>query len=358
MISKQILLIHPETQNTKVAVYLGTELIFLKTIYHKSEDLERFDDINDQLVWRKELVWNELKENGIDTETIEVILAVSGLVKPLESGIYEINERMKEDLSTGVMGKHAVNLGGLIAADIAESLGKKAYIADPVVTDEMDELARITGHPLFQRKSIFHALSHKFVARKYAKSVHNQYEDLNLIVAHISSEGISVGAHRKGKVVDVNNVLDGDGPFSITRSGNLPVGDLIRICYSGEYSEEEMLDMVMNKSGYTAYLGTNNINEIDKRIHMGDETANFISKALAYQVSKEIGAMCTVLEGDVDAVLLSGNIFNSERFIKNVTKRVIKIADVMLYPSVNNFESLMMSGLSILNGEAEVLEYR
>jgi len=357
MFAKKILVIHPETHETRVAVYLSTDLIFLKTIIHSDEEIDRFENINDQREWRRDLIWNELKENGIDTDMIEIIMTMSGLVKPLKSGIYEVNEKMKEDLIAGIMGKHTVNLGGLISADIAETLGKKAYIADAVVTDEMEELARVTGHPMFKRKSIFHALSHKFVARKYARSVNRQYEDLNLIVAHIGSEGISVGAHKKGKVVDVNNVLDGDGPFSITRPGTLPVGDLVRACYSGKYSEEEMLDMMTNESGYAAYLGTSNINEIDKRIHAGDETANYISRALAYQVSKEIGAMCTVLEGEVDAVLLSGNIFNSERFINNVTKRVNKIADVMLYPSVNNFESLMMSGLSILNGEAEILEY-
>jgi butyrate kinase len=357
MLARKILVIQPETQDTKVAVYLNTDMIFLKTIKHKEHELEQFKEINDQKEWRRDLIFKEIKENDININLVEVVMAMSGLVKPLKSGVYEVNERMKEDLIEGVMGKHAVNLGGLIAADIANSLGKKAYIVDPVVVDEMDELARVTGHPMFKRKSIFHALSHKFVARKYARSVHKKYEELNLIVTHIGSEGISVGAHREGRVVDVNNVLDGDGPFSINRSGTLPVGDLIRTCYSGKYTKEEMLDLVINESGYAAYLGADNINVIDSRILAGDETAIFISKALAYQVSKEIGAMYTVLEGNVDAILLSGNIFNSERFIKNVTTRVGKIADVMLYPSVNNFEALMMSGLSILNGEAEILKY-
>jgi butyrate kinase len=210
---------------------------------------------------------------------------------------------------------------------------------------------------LFKRKSIFHALNHKFIARKYARSVHKNYEDLNLIVAHIGSEGISVGAHRKGRVIDVNNTFDGDGPFAIARTGSLPVGDLVRLCYSGKYTEEQVIRMITEDGGYAAYLGTCNINEIDKRMLSGDETAIFYSFALAYQVSKEIGAMATVLEGDVNAILLSGYIFNSQRFIQNVTQRVSKIADVLLYPSVNNFEALMMTGLSILNGEAEILEY-
>jgi butyrate kinase len=210
---------------------------------------------------------------------------------------------------------------------------------------------------LFERKSIFHALNHKHVAKKYARSVHRKYDDLNLIVVHIGSEGISIGAHRQGKVVDVNNTFDGDGPFAITRTGTLPAGDLVRLCFSGVYKEEELLKMITEGGGYAAYLGTSNISEIDKRMMSGDETAIFYSSALAYQVAKEIGAMATVLEMNVDAILLSGNIFNSARFIKNVTTRVSKIADVMLYPSVNNFEALMMTGLSIINGDAEIMEY-
>lgn len=357
MVDKKILVIYPETQETKVAVYLGTELIFLKSIKHRPADLARFKEIVDQKNWRKELIWKELKENEINVELIEVVMAMSGLTKPCQSGIYEVNKRMKEDLQTGVMGQHAVNLGGLIGADIADTLGKKCFIVDPVVVDEMDDVARVTGHPLFTRKSIFHALSHKFVARKYARSVHKQYEELNLIVVHIASEGISIGAHKQGCVVDVNNTFDGDGPFAISRTGSLPVGDLVRLCFSGKYTEEDVIRMITEGGGYAGYLGTSSINEIDKRIMSGDETANFYSYALAYQVAKEIGAMASVLECKVDAILLSGNIFNSARFIKNVTDRVGKIADVMLYPSVNNFEALMMTGISILNGEAEILEY-
>lgn len=357
MISKKILIVYPETHETKVAVYLSTELVFLKSIKHEDSDLERFKKVADQKEWRRDLIWKELHENQINTDLIELVMAMSGLFKPVKSGIYEVNEKMKEDLRKGVMGEHAVNLAGLIAADLAETLGKKAYIPDPVVVDEMEEIAKVTGHPLFKRKSIFHALSHKFVARKYANSVHKKYEDLKLIVVHIGSEGISVGAHSNGRVIDVNNTFDGDGPFSVSRTGSLPVGDLIRMCYSGKYTEDEMIEMVTREGGYAAYLGTDNINEIDKRILGGDETALFYSNALAYQVSKEIGAMCTVLQGEVDAILLSGNIFNSARFIKNVSQRVEKIADVTLYPSVNNFEALMMSGMSIMNGEAEILEY-
>ncbi|MCK4678777.1 MAG: butyrate kinase [Bacteroidales bacterium] len=357
MISKKILIIYPETYSTKIAVYLNSELVFLKNIKHTDKDFAGFKEVIDQKEWRRDLIWKQLKENEINVDLIEIVMALSGLIRPLKSGIYEINDRMIEDLRAGIMGKHAINLGGLIAADIADSLGKKAYIADPVIVDEMDEIAKVTGHPLFQKKSIFHALNHKYVARKFARSAHKKYEELNLIILHVGSEGISVGAHKNGKVIDVNNAFDGEGPFSISRTGSLPVGDVIKLCFSGKYTEEELLKLITEEGGYAAYLGTSDINEIDKRMLSGDETAIFYSDALAYQAAKEIGAMCAVLEGEVDALLLSGNIFNSERFIQNITKRVGNIAEINLYPSVNNFEALMMSGLSIMNGEAEVLEY-
>jgi butyrate kinase len=357
MTTKKILVIYPEPLLTRIAVYQNTDLIFLKTLKHKEKDLKGIKNLIDQKKYRKDFILRELEENDINTELIEVVMAMSGLVKPLESGISEVNDRMKEDLRMGVMGKHAVNLGGLMAAEIAESFGKKAYLSDPVVVDELDDVARVTGHPMFKSKSIFHALSHKYVARKYAKSVHKEYEDLNLIVVHVGTEGISIGAHKKGRVVDVNNTFDGDGPFSISRTGSLPVGDLVKLCFSGKYSEEEIMDMITEEGGYAAYLGTSDISKIDSLMIEGDETALFYSYACAYQVSKEVGAMYTVLAGEVDAIILSGNIFNSEYFLKNVSERVGKISDILMYPSINNFEALAMAGLSIIKGEAEILEY-
>ncbi len=190
-------------------------------------------------------------------------MARSGLIKPVPSGVYEVNDAMVNDLKAGVQGVHATNLGGIIAKEIAEELGIKAYMADPVVVDEMDEIAKVTGHPEFKRKSIFHALSHKHFARKYAKSINKPYQELNLIVCHVGTAGISIGAHRKGKVIDVNNSFDGDGPFGIQRSGSLPMGDLVKLCFSGKYKEEEIMEMV-TKKGYAAYWN-NNLDAIDKK---------------------------------------------------------------------------------------------
>ena len=279
------------------------------------------------------------------------------MIKPVKSGIYEINDKMVSDLNETLNDKHPVNLGGLISKSIANDLGIKAYMADPIVVDEFDEVARMSGHPDMPRRSRFHALSHKHFARKYAKSQSKRYEDLNLIVVHVGTKGISIGAHKKGKVVDVNQSLDGDGPFGIARTGSLPTKELIRTCFSGKYTEEEMIDLIVNKGGYAAYLNTSNMDEIDQRLMSGDEKAIFVSYACAYQVSKEIGSMFTVLEGDVDAIILSGYIFNSERFLENVTKRIDKIAPIALYPSKNDFEAIAMNGLRLLKEEIEVQEY-
>ncbi len=357
MQQNKILIIYPEVRKTRIAVYRNNEPVFLKSIAHPEEDLAKFKTIPEQVPYRKKAIVDELIRNDFNLELVSIIMARSGLIKPLKSGIYKVNEKMVEDLNIGIMGVHATNLGGLIAYDIAKDLGINAYMADPVVVDELSDLARITGHPIFERKSIFHALSHKHFARKYAKSINKAYEELNLIVCHIGLGGISIGAHEKGLVVDVNQAFDGGGPFSITRTGTLPVGQLIRFCYSGKYSEEQVMEMVTSKGGYYAYLGTDSISQIDRMISEGNEKALFISRALAYQVSKEIASYYAVLEGDVDAIILSGNIFNSERFLENVKRRVGKLAPMALFPSVNDMEAHAVNAMMVLRGEAEVKEY-
>lgn len=357
MLQKKILIIYPEPRSTRVAIYRNTEPLFLKAIKHPAVELAQFKSIPEQMPYRRDAILSELKRNDFNIELVEIIMARSGLVKPLKSGIYRINEKMVADLKVGIMGVHETNLGGLIAYDIARSIGKQAYMADPVVVDELSDLARITGHPLFVRKSIFHALSHKHFARKFAKSINRNYEDLNLIVCHVGLGGISIGAHAKGLVVDVNQAFDGGGPFSITRSGTLPVGQLINYCFSGKATEAEVLKMVNSQSGYSAYLGTDSISQIDKMIAEGDEKALFISEACAYQVSKEIASHFATLEGNVDAIILTGNIFNSELFLDNVKKRVGKLAPIALYPSINDLEAHAVNALRVLKGEVEVKEY-
>ncbi len=357
MITKCILIIYPETYETRIATYRSGQPAFLKTIKHSEEELARFKIVPGQKDWRKELVMNELKQNEIPLDNIGLVMGRSGMVKPVSQGVYLIDDAMVHDLTVGVMGMHETNLGGLIAYDIAKELGVNAYMVNPVVVDELDDLARVTGHPLFERKSIFHALNHKHVACKYAKSQNKNYDELNLIVCHIGSGGISIGAHKKGRVVDVNQAFDGGGPFSIKRTGTLPVGQLVRFCFSGQYTEEEIMEMITKKGGYVAYLGTDNLNVINKMIAEGDEKARFISSALAYAVSKEIASHYATLEGEIDAIILTGMIFDSERFLENVKRRIGKLAPLALYPSVNDFEALARFGLMILKDEVEVKKY-
>ncbi|MFK5856408.1 MAG: butyrate kinase [Bacteroidota bacterium] len=357
MINKNILIIYPEEAVTKMAVYRNTEPIFLKTIKHSEEDINSFHHFIDQIDFRLNAIAEELDANNINLDNIEVIMGRSGLVKPVEQGIYEIDASMVDDLKEGIMGIHATNLGGLLAHGMAQKLGKKAYMANPVVVDELSDVARITGHPKFTRKSIYHALNHKFVSNQYAKSIHKRYEDLNLIVCHIGTGGISIGAHEKGRVVDVNQAYDGGGPFSISRTGTLPMGQLVEMCFSGDVSKEEIMEMITSKGGYNAYLGTSSISEINKRIADGDEKAIMISHALSYQVSKEIASHYATLSGNVDCIILTGIIFDSEQFLKNVKDRVGGLATIALYPSVNDFCALASFGLMILKGEIEVKKY-
>ena len=358
MLNTKILVIYPEVNKTKMAVYQNGEVTFLKTIRHKTEVLDSFKDINDQLAFRIEAIMSELTDNDIELEAIKVIMARGGLIKPLKSGIYEVNEKMRTDLRTGVMGRHATNLGGLIADEIARRLpSAKAYLGDPVVVDELDDIARVSGHPLIERKSIFHCLNHKYVAREYAKSVARPYSELNLIVAHIGGGGISVGAHKKGRVVDVNQAFDGDGPFAVMRSGSLPVGDLVEICFSGKYTREQVRKMITDEGGLSAYLGTSSLSEIEMLLATNDEKAWFYVDAMAYQVAKEIGAMSTVLEGKVDAILLTGNILNNKKFTDGIIRRIEKIAPITVYPVVNDLDSLAANGMLVLKGQAELIEY-
>ena len=262
MIKRLILAINPGSTSTKFSLFEEEELVFEKTLRHSAGELKNFENITDQFHFRKDLIMNELSERKIDPEKIAAVVGRGGLVKPIESGIYRVNQKMKEDLTTGYLGQHASNLGGLIADDIASSLCcAKAFIVDPVVVDELQPVARISGNPEIERKSIFHALNQKAVSRLYAASINRKYEDLNLIVAHMGG-GISVGAHKKGKVIDVNNALNGDGPFSPERSGGLPSGQLADLCFSGRYTHDQIKLMITGKGGMVAYLGTNNFIDV------------------------------------------------------------------------------------------------
>jgi butyrate kinase len=353
----KILAINPGSTSTKIAVYYNAKPVFLKNILHDPKVLSKYKRISDQHEFRKNIILAELKNSHLDIGDIEVIVGRGGLIHPIESGVYNINERLRHDLLEGVMGEHASNLGGLIAIDIARDLPNcKAFIADPVVVDELQDVARIAGHPRFQRFSIFHALNQKATARAYSRLMNRKYEELNLVIAHLGG-GVSVGAHRKGKVIDVNQALDGEGPFSPERSGTLPAGALIKLCYEGSFTLDEMKRMVTGEGGYVAYLGTNSAYEVELLAQEGDEKASLIQDGMSYQIGKEIAAMCAVLHGDVDAIILTGGISHNPMVVEYIKKMVSFIAPVVIYPGEDEMHALAMNGLMVLKGEIKPKEY-
>ena len=353
----QILAINPGSTSTKFAVYFGTECKLKKTLRHSIDDLSWYDNIIDQFEFRKGLIIDALVDEGFEVDKIKYIIGRGGLTYPLKSGVYLVNNRMLEHARAGIYGQHASNLGPLIADYIALQIpGAHAYIADPVVVDELDEIARFSGHPLFERRSIFHALNQKATARLHAKKIGRNYEDLNLVIAHLGG-GISVGAHRMGRVIDVNNALDGEGPFSPERSGTLPAGQLIDLCFSRKYEKEEIRRMVLGEGGYVAYLGTNDAIDVGKRAGNCDEHARKIQDALAYQVSKAIGEMATVLNGSVDAILLTGGLAHSKYLTQYISSKVAFIGSVYIYPGEDELEALALNALRVATGEVEPLEY-
>lgn len=354
----RIIAINPGSTSTKIAVYENETPVLIKNITHSAEDLTPFEKITDQFEYRKNIIYKVLQDAEIRLDLVRAIVGRGGLVKPIESGVYLVNEKMKQDLINSPLGaEHASNLGGLIAADLAKLIpNSKAYIANPVVVDELDDIARYSGHPLLPRMSIFHALNQKAVARQHAKSLMQKYEDMNLIVVHLGG-GITVGAHKKGRVVDVNQGLDGDGPFSPERTGTLPVGALIRLCFSGKYTEAEMLKMNKGAGGLVAYLGTNSAYEVEQRAQNGDLEAKNIFAAMAYQVAKEIGAMFAVLNGEVDGILITGGVAHSKWFVNQISQRVYKMAPIHIYPGEDEMRALAFNGLRIIRGETIAKEY-
>ena len=357
MAKRLILAINPGSTSTKFSLFEEAKMIFEKNLRHTTEELASFEKITDQFHFRKDLIMNELAERKIDLTAITAVVGRGGLVKPIESGVYVVNKKMKDDLIAGVSGQHASNLGGLIADEISTLLDRAtAYIVDPVVVDELQSLARISGHPAIERKSIFHALNQKAVARVYAASIGRKYEDLNLVIAHMGG-GVSVGAHKRGKVIDVNNALNGDGPFSPERSGGLPSGQLVDLCFSGKYSHCEVKSMLTGKGGMVAYLGTNSFIDVCKMAEDGDKKAILIKEASAYQVGKEIGALATVFYGKVDAIILTGGMAYQEDYIKKIKSMVDFIAEVVIYPGEDEMKALAFNGLLALDGKIEIKDY-
>ena len=349
------LIINPGSTSTKLGVFEDENLVSEETLRHTTEEIAQFDKIVDQIDFRKEMILEFLKNNGIDVTTFDVIVGRGGLLKPIPSGTYTVTDKLVEDLKNAVGGEHASNLGGILAKEIADGIGKPSFIVDPVVVDELEDVARISGVPELPRTSVFHALNQKAVAKRYAKEVGKNYEDLNLIVVHMGG-GVSVGAHTGGRVIDVFNALSGDGAFSPERSGAVPPASLVKMCFSGKYTEAEVMKKLIGNGGYNAYLGTNNAQEVYRR-SLEDEEANLIFKAFSYQVSKDIGAQAAVLKGKVDQIILTGGIAHGEQVTNDIKERVEFIAPVTIYPGEDELLALAQGALRVLNGEEEAKVY-
>ncbi|MCD7033226.1 butyrate kinase [Metabacillus sp. GX 13764] len=352
----RILVINPGSTSTKIGVFDNERGIFEKTLRHDADEINSFNSVINQYEFRKQAILETLDEEGMNISKLSAVCGRGGLLRPIEGGTYLVNEQMLNDLRKGYAGQHASNLGGILAYEIASGLNIPSYIVDPVVVDELAPVARLSGLPSIERKSIFHALNQKAVARRAASEYGRSYQELNLIVTHMGG-GITVGVHKNGRVIDVNNGLHGDGPFSPERAGTVPAGDLVSLCFSGDYFREEVMKKLVGKGGLVGYLGTNNAETAQKMADSGNEKAALVLKAMAYQISKEIGAASAVLKGKVDAIILTGGMAYGKNFVKEISSHIDWIADVIVYPGEDELLALTEGALRVLRGEEQAKIY-
>lgn len=345
----RILAINPGATSTKIAVYEEETLLFKKTVEHSAKDLEKYTKIFDQYQYRLGLVLDALKEENTQLDTLRAVVGRGGLLKPLAGGTYGVNEKMIDDLKKAEQGEHASNLGAVMASNLASQLNIPAFIVDPVSVDEMEPVAKISGLADLKRISLSHALNMKAVARKVAKDMGKKYEEVNFVVVHLGT-GVSVTPHKRGKMIDVNNAK-AEGPFSPDRCGGLPADQLMKLCFSGKYTYEEMKEKLSSKGGLYSYFGTMDVREVEEMANNGNQQADVVLDALAYQVAKEIGAMSAVLMGEVDRIILTGGIAYSKRIVEDIIKRVKFIAPVEVVPGEEELESLAFGALRVIRGE-------
>lgn len=355
--SYKLLIINPGSTSTKIGVYEDEREILEETLRHSSDEIGKYPTIVDQLDFRKDVILKVLEEKNFDIKTLNAVVGRGGMLKPIPGGTYEVTDALVADLKKGVQGQHASNLGGILAKEIGNELNVPSFIVDPVVVDEMEEVARLSGVPELPRKSKFHALNQKAVAKRYAKEHNTSYEDVNLIVVHMGG-GVSVGAHRKGRVIDVNNALDGDGPFSPERAGGVPSGELLEMCFSGKYSKEEVYKKLVGKGGFVAYANTNDARDLIKLSQEGDEKGSLIFDAFIYQIAKEIGSMAVVLDGEVDAIVLTGGIAYSDYVTNAINKKVKWIAPMVVYGGEDELLALAQGAIRVLDGVEEAKIYK
>ncbi|HLO03724.1 MAG TPA: butyrate kinase [Symbiobacteriaceae bacterium] len=355
-----MLIINPGSTSTKIGLYRDDEPVQIETLRHSAAELAQFPRLLDQFPFRRDLILAWLSDQGVAVTDLDAVVGRGGLLRPIPGGTYQVDEAMLADLRVGVQGEHASNLGAPIAAEIAAAAGgcpsKPAFIVDPVVVDELEPVARITGRPEIERRSIFHALNQKAVARRAARDLGVPYERLNLVVVHLGG-GISVGAHRQGRVIDVPNALDGEGPMSPERAGTVPSVGLVHLAFSWRYTLPELSRMIVGRGGLVAHLGSNDAREVEGRIQAGDAEAERVYRAMAYQVAKEIGRAATALSGQVDAIVLTGGLAHSGMLTGWIQEQVEWIAPVKIYPGEDELQALAEGALRVLRGEEEAQVY-
>ncbi len=354
--SVKSLIINPGSTSTKIGVFEDETLLFEETLRHSTEEISKYATIFDQKDFRKNIIIDLLKSKDFDVKSLGMVVGRGGMLKPIPGGTYACTDALVKDLEVGVSGQHASNLGGILAREIADEIGVPSFIVDPVVVDELMPIARYSGVPELPRVSIFHALNQKAVAKRYAKETGKKYEDLNLIVVHMGG-GVSVGPHKNGKVIDIFNALDGDGAFSPERSGAVPVGALVKMCFSGEYTQAEVYKKLVGNGGFNAYVGTNDMRDVEKMVNEGNEKAAEVRDAFILQMSKNIGAMATVLEGKVDQIIVTGGIAYDKYVVAKLKERCEWIAPFTVYPGEDELLALVQGGLRVLNGEEEAKNY-
>lgn len=350
------LIINPGSTSTKIGVFEDETLLFEETLRHSTEEIAQYASIVDQKDFRKNIIMELLKEKDFDMHSLNMVVGRGGMLKPIPGGTYAVSDELLEDLKVGVQGQHASNLGGILAREIGDAIGVPSYIVDPVVVDELEPISRYSGVPELPRVSVFHALNQKAVAKRYAKENGKSYDALNLVVVHMGG-GVSVGAHKQGKVVDIFNALDGDGAFSPERAGGVPSGALIKMCFSGKYSEKEVYKKIVGGGGFNAYCGTNDMRDVSKMVQDGDKKAEEVRDAFIMQVAKDIGSMACVLNGKVDQIIVTGGIAYDKTVVAGLKARAEWIAPFTVYPGEDELLALVQGGLRVLNGEENAMVY-
>lgn len=357
VMATNILSIYPKIYSTKIAVSNDFDIIYESEIFHSEDELFLYENLMEQMPFRRDAIMSQLRKDAVDFKSIQYVVAEGGLLKPCKSGVYNINKSMVGDLIDGVVGDDVINLGGLLSFTIANSLGIKSLVVDPASVDERSDLAAFSSHPSLRKKSLFHAMLNKYLSKKYASDVNKSYDSLNLIFCHVNDRSVSVAAHKKGKIVDVNQAYMGFGPMGFCEIGTLPSSDITDMIFRKCYSKDEMLKLINNKGTSFSYLGTNSFDKIMSLFENNDKKAKLMLEAMAYQISKEIASHYVSLDSQIDAIILSGEIFSFKRFFKYISKRIENLAPVVSYPKDFTFEAMIYNVLQVENKELEIRSY-